>query len=49
MLIKARNFIFQVDFTVFDIRKNQDLLMILGRPFLANGQALLDFETCEMI
>lgn len=48
MLIKAWDFIFPANFLVLDIEENQNMPVILERPFLA-GWDLLDFEMCEMI
>ena len=34
--------IFPVDFTVLDMEEDEDIPLILGRPFLATGKALID-------
>ena len=37
VLIKVDKFIFPVDFVVLDMEEDQEILIILGRPFLATG------------
>lgn len=49
LILKARDFIFPNDFIVPDIEEIRVMLMILERPFLVTGHALLGFEICEMI
>ncbi|GJX76007.1 retrovirus-related pol polyprotein from transposon TNT 1-94 [Tanacetum coccineum] len=42
VLVKISNFVFPVDFIVFDIRKDENILIILGRPMLATAHAKID-------
>ena len=42
VLVKVDKFIFSVDFVVLDMEEDKDVPLILGRPFLATGQALID-------
>ncbi|XP_062114225.1 uncharacterized protein LOC133825276 [Humulus lupulus] len=42
VLVKIDRFIFLVDFVVLDMEEDQEILIILGRPFLATGKALND-------
>lgn len=49
MPIKVGDIIFPVDFIVLHIGENQGMSVILGKPFLVTGRALLDFETCKLI
>ena len=42
VLVKVDELIFPVDFTVLDMEEDEDIPLILGRPFLATGQALID-------
>lgn len=49
VLVKAENFIFPVDFIVLDIPEDRDILVILGRPFLATGRTLVDVKNGEII
>ena len=43
-LIKVGKFIFPVDFMVIDIEEEKQVPMLLGRPFLATGAALIDVK-----
>ena len=43
--MKIDKFIFPVDFVVLDIEEDREVPIILGRPFLATVQALID--VCE--
>ena len=38
-------FIFLVDFVVLDMEEDQEILVILGRPFLATGRTLIDVHS----
>ena len=42
VLIKVGKFIFPVDFVVIDIEEDKQVPLLLGRPFLAIGAALID-------
>ena len=44
VLIKVEKFIFLVDFVAIDIAKDKQVPMLLGRPFLAIGAALIDMK-----
>lgn len=44
MLFKAESFIFQNNFVIIDIDVAFDFPIILGRPLLASGHALVDME-----
>ena len=48
VLIKVGKFIFLVDFVVLDMNEDEKLPLILGRPFLAISQALIDIESGEL-
>ena len=48
VLIKVGKFIFLVDFLVFDIEEDKQVLLLLGRPFLAIGVALIDVKKGEL-
>ena len=48
VLVKVDKFIFPVDFVVLDIEKDREAPIILGRPFLATGQALIDVKSKEL-
>ncbi|XP_031392181.1 uncharacterized protein LOC116204239 [Punica granatum] len=44
VLVKLDKFIFPVDFIVLEMEEDREVPMILGRPFLATGKALIDVE-----
>ena len=48
VLVKVDKFIFPVDFVVLDIEEDREASIILGRPFLATGQALIDVKNGEL-
>ncbi|KAI3445254.1 hypothetical protein Pfo_001919, partial [Paulownia fortunei] len=49
VLVKVDKFIFPADFIVLDMEEDQDIPIILGRPFLATGRALIDVQKGELI
>ena len=48
VLIKMGKFIFPVDFVVIDIEEDKQIPLLLGRPFLATGAALIDIKKGEL-
>ena len=48
VLMKVDRFIFLVDFVVLEMEKDKEVLIILGRPFLAIGHALIDVKNGEL-
>ena len=48
VLIKVGKFIFLVDFIVIDMEEDTQVLLLLGRPFLATGATLLDVKKGEL-
>ena len=48
VLVKVDKFIFLVDFVVLDMEEDNVAPIILGRPFLATGQALIDVKNGEL-
>ena len=44
VLIKVGKFIFPMDFGVIDIEEDKQVPLLLGRPFLAIGAALMDVK-----
>ncbi|XP_070049736.1 uncharacterized protein [Nicotiana tomentosiformis] len=48
VIVQAGNFVFPVDFVILDCRVDEEIPIILGRPFLATGRALIDCETREL-
>ena len=49
MLVKVDKFIFPVDFVVLDMEEDQQVPLILGRPFLATARALVDVHKGNLI
>ena len=48
VLVKVGKFIFLVDFFVIKIEEDTQVPMLLGRPFLATGAALIDVQKGEL-
>ncbi|XP_062119240.1 uncharacterized protein LOC133832988 [Humulus lupulus] len=48
VLVKVDKFIFPIDFIVLDMEEDENVPIILGRPFLATGQALIDVQKGEL-
>ncbi|XP_070029384.1 uncharacterized protein [Nicotiana sylvestris] len=48
VLIQVGKFVFPTDFVILDCKVDEDIPIILGRPFLATGRALIDCETREL-
>ena len=48
VLIKVGKFIFPVDFVVIDIEEAKQVPLLLERPFLATGAALIDVKKREL-
>ena len=44
VLVKVESFILLADFVIVDREVDFEVLIILGRPFLATGRALVDME-----
>ncbi|XP_075483716.1 uncharacterized protein LOC142523870 [Primulina tabacum] len=42
--VKVGKFIFPADFVVLDMEEDMEMPLILGRPFLATGKALIDVQ-----
>ena len=49
MLVKVDKFIFPVDFIILDMEEDHEVPLILGRPFLATGRALIDVQQGNMV
>ena len=49
ILVKVDRFIFPVDFIVLDFEADHEVPILLGRPFMATGRALIDVENGELI
>ena len=48
VLVKVDKFIFPADFIILDMEEDLNVPIILGRPFLATGQALIDVQKGEL-
>ena len=48
VLVKVDKFIFPADFIVFDMEKDKEIPIIMGRPFLATGRAMIDVQKGEL-
>ncbi|XP_024962718.1 uncharacterized protein LOC112502930 [Cynara cardunculus var. scolymus] len=48
VLMQVDKFIFPVDFIILDFEVDKEISIILGRPFLATGRTLIDFEKGEL-
>ncbi|KAL8535093.1 hypothetical protein ACS0TY_010929 [Phlomoides rotata] len=49
VLIKVDKFIFPVDFVVLEMKEDEAVPLILGRPFLATGGAVIDVKKGELV
>ena len=48
VLVKLDKFIFPTDFIVLDMEEDKEIPIILGRPFLAIGRAMIDVQMGEL-
>ena len=48
MLVKVGKFIFPVDFVVMKMEEDNQVPLLLGRPFLETGAALIDVQKGEL-
>ncbi|XP_070048870.1 uncharacterized protein [Nicotiana tomentosiformis] len=48
VLVRVDKFILPTDFVILDCEVNYEVPIILGRPFLATGKALVDVEVREL-
>ena len=48
VLVKVGKFFFPVDFVVMKMEEDTQVLLLLGRPFLATGAALIDVQNGEL-
>ena len=44
VLLKVDKFIFPIDFIILDMQKDKEVPIILGKPFLATGRAMIDVQ-----
>ena len=48
VLVKVDKFIFPAYFIILDMQEDKEVSIILGRPFLATGRAMIDVQKGEM-
>ena len=48
VLIKVGKFVFPMDFVVINIEEDKQVPLLLARPFLATGAALIDVKKGEL-
>ncbi|XP_075099856.1 uncharacterized protein LOC142176368 [Nicotiana tabacum] len=48
VLVQVGKFMFPADFVILDCQVDEEIPLILGRPFLATGRALIDCEIGEL-
>ena len=48
MLVKMDKFIFPTYFIILDMQEDKEVPIILGRPFLAMGRAMIDVQKGEL-
>ena len=44
VLVKVRKFVFPADFIILDMEEDSQVPLLLGRPFLETGAALIDMQ-----
>ena len=49
VLVKVDKFIFLADFIVLDMDEDEEIPLILGRPFLATGRTLIDVQQGKLV
>ena len=49
MLVKIEGLYIPADFIILDTRKDEDECIILGRPFLATAEAVIDVNRGELV
>ena len=47
--MKFNELVFPTDFVILDMAEDEDIPLILGRPFLATGRALIDVEMGQLM
>ena len=48
VLVKVDKFIFSTNFIILDMEEDKEIPIILGRPFLATGRAMIDVQRGEL-
>jgi len=47
-LMKGDKFIFSVHFVILDMKEDEDVLLILGRPFMKTTKVIVDVDKAEL-
>jgi hypothetical protein len=48
VLVKIDKFVFSVDFVIMEMPEDEEIPLILGRPFLDTGRCMIDIEEGTM-
>ena len=48
VLVKIDKFVFPVDFVILEMPKNEEIPLILGKPFLETRRCMIDIEEGTM-
>jgi len=49
VLVQVNELVFRADLVILDMTEDEDMSLLLGRPFLATGHALIDVELGELM
>ncbi|PNX61938.1 hypothetical protein L195_g060910, partial [Trifolium pratense] len=49
VLVRCAEFVFPADFVILEMVEDVEVPLLLGRPFLATGRALIDVEMSELM
>ena len=49
VLVKVNDLVFPTDFVILDMAEDEDMPLLLGRPFLTTGRVLIDVERGELM
>ncbi|XP_070035420.1 uncharacterized protein [Nicotiana tomentosiformis] len=49
VLVRVNKFVFLVDFILVNMEENREVPLIVGRPFLAMGKAILDIQEKQLM
>jgi len=48
VLVKVDKFIFHVDFVIMDMKEDEEIPLILGRPFMKTARIIVDVDKEEL-
>ncbi|XP_068486294.1 uncharacterized protein [Phaseolus vulgaris] len=49
VLVKVDKFIFHVDFVIMDMKEDEEIPLILGRPFMKTARIIVDVDKEELV